>query len=131
MPACKHTLAELLVRAAPPEELADPARIAMRLMSMNVASIHTTFVQPPQIIQLLSLIESPCLIIFSTMLTTQSLFEFAVLPQEQRDEIREEVIQALASEGHWNKASLAQCRKLDSFLKEVGRCHGLATSELN
>jgi hypothetical protein len=54
-------------------------------------------------------------------MTTLVLFQLAILPQSQRDEIRAEIQQALDEEGGWNKAALAQCRKLDSVLKETGR----------
>lgn len=57
---------------------------------------------------------------------TDAIFELALLPQAQQDEIRTEVRQALADEGGWNKESLAKFRKLDSLLKEIGRVQGLS-----
>ena len=63
----------------------------------------------------------------SSIFNTQSLFELAVMPQAQRDEIIHEVQDALYTEGGWNKAALAKFKKLDSVLKEVGRFHGLGT----
>jgi hypothetical protein len=62
----------------------------------------------------------------SSIFSTQSLFEIAVMPQAQRDEIIHEVQDALSTEGGWNKASLAKFKKLDSILREVGRFHGLS-----
>jgi hypothetical protein len=56
---------------------------------------------------------------------TQALFELAIYPKSQLEEIRNQVRQALAEEGGWSKASLARFHKLDSLLREVGRFHGL------
>jgi len=95
-------LARFLIQAAPPDDIANPSRLAMRLMFLNFSSIHT-----------------------SSIFATQALFELAVLHESQREEIRAEVRLALTTEGGWNKAAISGFRKLDSVLKEVGRLHGL------
>ncbi|RDB16772.1 Ent-kaurene oxidase [Hypsizygus marmoreus] len=93
-------IAEFLVRAAPPDE--SIGGIAMRLMNINFGSIHT-----------------------SSIFITQALFELAQLPQQEIDDIREEVKAALESEGGWTKTALLKFKKIDSALREVGRVYGL------
>jgi cytochrome P450 len=102
------TLVEFLIRAAPANEIADPALLALRIMNMNFGAIHT-----------------------SSIFITQALFEIAAMPQDQVDGIRTEVLEAVESADGWNKTSLAKFRKLDSLLKEVGRVYGLSMLGLN
>jgi hypothetical protein len=61
----------------------------------------------------------------STIFITQTLFELALLPQQDLDGIRDEINAALESEGGWNKLSLLKFRKIDSALREIGRVYGL------
>ena len=42
--------------------------------------------------------------------------------------MREEVEAVLADEGGWSKAALQKMRKVDSFLKESQRFHGIGLS---
>ncbi|TFK75442.1 cytochrome P450 [Pluteus cervinus] len=93
-------LSEFLIRNAPPNETVEG--VAMRALNMNFGSIHT-----------------------SSIFVTHTLFELALLPTSQVDEIREEVIAALDSEGGWTKNALLKFRKIDSLLREVGRVYGL------
>ncbi|KAF8893357.1 cytochrome P450 [Infundibulicybe gibba] len=94
-------VAEFLIKSAPPQETLEG--IAIRLMNINLgASIrrHSIFI-------------------------TQALFELALLPREQLDDIRLEIEVALESEGGWNKAALLKFKKVDSVLREAGRVYGL------
>ncbi|KAF5386049.1 hypothetical protein D9615_002542 [Tricholomella constricta] len=91
-------IAHFLLQAAPSDEPLEG--IAMRLMNLNFGSIHT-----------------------SSIFITQVLFELALLPQNQLDGIREEVLTALDSEGGWTKLALSKFKKIDSALREVGRVY--------
>ncbi|KAG6830166.1 hypothetical protein H0H92_001895 [Tricholoma furcatifolium] len=87
-------VADFMLRASLPNEPLDG--IAMRLMNLNFGSIHT-----------------------SSIFITQTLFELTLLDKTQLDSIREEVIEALDSEGGWTKLALLKFKKLDSALREV------------
>ncbi|KAF9049732.1 cytochrome P450 [Panaeolus papilionaceus] len=91
---------EYVVAAAPPEETVPG--IAIRLLNINFASIHT-----------------------SSLFLTQALFEIALLSPKDVDGIRTEVQDALESEGGWTRDAMAKFYKIDSALREVGRCYGL------
>jgi predicted Zn-dependent protease len=56
---------------------------------------------------------------------TQTLFEIALLDDEDLESMRQEVQEALDSEGGWTKGALLKFRKIDSALREVGRVYGL------
>src|SRR6266581_2284029 len=56
---------------------------------------------------------------------TQTLFDIALLPQEDVESMRTEVEEALESEGGWTKGALDKFYKLDSALREIGRFHGV------
>ncbi|GLB37078.1 putative cytochrome p450 [Lyophyllum shimeji] len=96
----KPRIADFLLRAASPQEPLEG--IAMRLMNINFGSIHT-----------------------SSIFITQVLFELALLPRGDLNSIREEVMDALESEGGWTKTALLKFKKIDSALREVGRYYGL------
>jgi len=64
------------------------------------------------------------------MVITQTLFEIALLSQEDVESIRREVEEALESEGGWTKGALDKFYKLDSALREIGRCPGLMQGPL-
>lgn len=115
---------EFLIQAAPANEIADPALLALRIMNMNFGSIHTSFVfrNAPHYVPLIH-------ILLRSIFITQAFFEIATMPQDQVDGIRTEVLEAVESADGWNKASLAKFRKLDSILKEVGRVYGLSLRE--
>jgi predicted ATPase len=49
----------------------------------------------------------------------------ALLDSEAIQSVREEVQEALASEGGWTKGAIQKFKKLDSALREVGRVYGL------
>ncbi|KAK7049978.1 hypothetical protein VNI00_005409 [Paramarasmius palmivorus] len=72
----------------------------MRILTINFAAIHT-----------------------SSMTFTDALYYVAANPQYV-PELRQE-IESIVSEHGWSKHSFQQMRKLDSFLKEVGRLAGL------
>ena len=67
----------------------------------------------------------------SSIFGTHALFHLATLSETELDIIRHEIIEALASEGGYNKASLAKMRILDSTLREVGRFYSLSFVGLN
>jgi len=64
-------------------------------------------------------------LISSSLFITQTLFEIALLSQEDLESIRIEVEEALESEGGWTKGALDKFYKLDSALREIGRFHGI------
>ncbi|KAF8204329.1 cytochrome P450 [Mycena galopus ATCC 62051] len=102
------TVADFLINHAPPEEIANPELLAMRILNLNFGSIHT-----------------------SSIFATHSVFHLATLSEAELDGVRREIIEALESEGGYNKASLAKMRKLDSTLREAGRFYSLGTIGLN
>ncbi|KEF61463.1 uncharacterized protein A1O9_03029 [Exophiala aquamarina CBS 119918] len=89
-------LLQWLMDAAPPIERNIPHMVE-RIMSMNVASIHTT-----------------------TMTFTGALFKLAAEPEKYTPELRQELEQVL-KEGPLTKDRLTQLRKMDSFLRESAR----------
>ncbi|KAF7347451.1 Ent-kaurene oxidase [Mycena venus] len=102
------TIADFLLNHAPPEEIANPELFAMRVLNLNFGSIHT-----------------------SSIFGSHALFHLASLSEGELDGIRHEIVEALDSEGGYNKASLSKMRKLDSTLREVGRFYGLGPIGLN
>ncbi|KAF7337643.1 Ent-kaurene oxidase [Mycena sanguinolenta] len=102
------TITDFLINLAPPEEIANPKLLAMRVLNLNFGSIHT-----------------------SSIFGTHALFHLATLSESELDAIRHEIIEALESEGGYNKASLAKMRILDSTLREVGRVYSLGFIGLN
>ncbi|KAF8202596.1 cytochrome P450 [Mycena galopus ATCC 62051] len=97
------TITDLLLRYAPEEDIKDVTKLAVRVVHLNMASIHT-----------------------SGIFTTHALFELARMPANQVAEIRAEIIAAIDSEGGvTNKAAVGKFYLLDSLLKEIGRFHSL------
>ncbi|CAK5271274.1 unnamed protein product [Mycena citricolor] len=85
-------------------ELADaegrtPDRIAGRILSLNMAAIHTT-----------------------SMALTHAIFYITTYP-EYLEPIREEVENVIRAEG-WTKSALNSMHKLDSFVRETQRMEG-------
>ncbi|KAJ7457038.1 cytochrome P450 [Mycena latifolia] len=70
------TITDLLLRYAPEEDLKDVPKLAVRVVHLNMAAIHT-----------------------SGIFTTHALFELARMPSDQVEEIRAEIRAAIASEG--------------------------------
>ena len=75
----------------------DPEGLAQRVLSLTLASNHTT-----------------------TMALTQAFYDMCAHP-EYIAELREEVQQAVEEDGGWRKSTLTKMRKLDSFMKESQR----------
>ncbi|KAJ7815803.1 cytochrome P450 [Mycena olivaceomarginata] len=97
------TITDLLLRYAPEEDIKDVAKLAVRVVHLNMAAIHT-----------------------SGIFTTHALFELARMPANQVEEIRAEIVAAIDSEGGvTNKAAVGKFYLLDSLLKEIGRFHSL------
>lgn len=98
-----------------------PEKLAVRVVHLNIASIHTTFVIFYLLTQIVA--ESP---LNRGIFLTHSLFELASLSPEQIQEIRSEVEAAIEAEGGvCNKAAVGKFYMLDSLLKEIGRFHPL------
>ncbi|EKM80951.1 hypothetical protein AGABI1DRAFT_119490 [Agaricus bisporus var. burnettii JB137-S8] len=93
-------VAEHLKQNAPPQETL--LGLATRLLNINFGTIHT-----------------------SSIFITQTLYEIALLGPEAIQDIRQEVQEALESEGGWTKGALTKFKKIDSALREVGRVYGL------
>ncbi|KAF8204327.1 cytochrome P450 [Mycena galopus ATCC 62051] len=98
------TVADFLINHAPPEEIANPELLAMRILNLNFGSIHTT-----------------------SIFATYAIFHLVTLSDAELDGVRHEIIQALESEGGYNKASLAKMRKLDSTFREAGRFYSMSS----
>jgi cytochrome P450 len=62
-----------------------------------------------------------------SMFGSHAVFHLATLSEAERDDIRQEIIEALESERGYSKASLSKMRKLDSTLRETGRFYSLAS----
>ncbi|KAK7063842.1 Ent-kaurene oxidase [Favolaschia claudopus] len=97
-----RTISDFLINHAPPEEIANPELLAMRVLNLNFGSIHT-----------------------SSIFGTHAILHLASLSPSDLDGIRKEIIDALESEGGYTKTSLSKMRKLDSILRETGRFYAL------
>ncbi|KAJ7730245.1 cytochrome P450 [Mycena maculata] len=98
-----NTITDLLLRYAPEEDIKDVTKLAVRVVHLNMAAIHT-----------------------SGIFTTHALFELARMPPQQVQEIRAEITAAIDSEGGvCNKSAVGKFYLLDSLLKEIGRFHSL------
>ena len=86
---------------------ADPNSLASMVLSLSLASNHTT-----------------------GMALTEALFDLCTHP-EYIPELRKEVQTAIAEESGWQKTSLTRMRKLDSFIKESQRMHPPSLSTLH
>ena len=75
----------------------DPVTIAKRVLSLTLASNHTT-----------------------TMALVEAIYDLCAYP-EYIEELRDEVQQAVSQDGGWHKTTLTKMRKLDSFMKESQR----------
>jgi hypothetical protein len=117
----QSNIGDFLIRDAPPTESLQS--LAVRVMNLNFASIHTSFVAPLPLPSPQPLTPS-----HSSVFICQALFELASLPPSNLDTIRAEITHALEVEGGWNKHALARFHKIDSVLKEVGRMYGLSRS---
>ncbi len=85
----------------------DPVTIAKRVLSLTLASNHTT-----------------------TMALVEALYDLCAHP-EHIEELREEVQQAVSEDGGWRKTTLTKMRKLDSFMKESQRVNPPSYSKQN
>ncbi|OCK76822.1 cytochrome P450 [Lepidopterella palustris CBS 459.81] len=82
------------------ERDAQPDALVHRLLVLALASVHTT-----------------------SMTAAQTLFDLIARP-EYIEPLREEILEALATDGGWKKTTLTRMRKLDSFMKESQRFNG-------
>jgi hypothetical protein len=90
------------------------------MLNLNFGSIHTryTFTRLPKESRQLLYISPP-----SSIFITHTLYDLALMPEEQLEEIRVEIHEALERFGGWTKNAITAFRKLDSILKEEGRYH--------
>lgn len=91
-----NDMIQILIDAAPPVERTMP-QIVERMMTLNMASIHTT-----------------------TMTTTAAIYILATEPEKYVPALREEC-ERYSIDGKIDKMALGKLIKLDSFLREVGR----------
>lgn len=91
-----NDMIQILIDAAPPVERTMP-QIVERMMTLNMASIHTT-----------------------TMTTTGAIYKLAAEHEKYVPALREECEQ-YSIDGKIDKMALGKLTKLDSFLREVGR----------
>ncbi|KAJ7442452.1 cytochrome P450 [Mycena latifolia] len=104
-------ITDLLLRYAPEEDLNDVRRLAVRVVFLNMASIHTTFVLPK------------ALIINFHHARLIRIGENAT--RAHRANPREIVAAIESKNGVCNKTAVGKFHMLDSLLKEVGRFHSL------
>ncbi|KAF5366226.1 hypothetical protein D9758_005803 [Tetrapyrgos nigripes] len=98
-----QVITDLLLRYAPEEDLDQPEKLTVRVVHLNMASIHT-----------------------SSIFTTHALFALARMSPAEINAIRTEVLEAIQSEGGiCNKNAVDKFYMLDSLLKEVGRYQSL------
>lgn len=62
------------------------------------------------------------------MTAAQTLFDLIARP-EYIEPLREEILEALDTDGGWKKTTLTKMRKLDSFMKESQRFNGPSLSK--
>lgn len=100
----------------------EPARLAIRVLVINIATIHTTAaVCVPSVI---------CSASFDMEWKTFTHGVNNLLDHtEYIDALREEAESALHSHG-WTKQAINQLVRSDSFFKESSRLNGLGTSKL-
>jgi cytochrome P450 len=91
-----NDMIQVLIDAAPPIERTMP-QIVERMMTLNMASIHTT-----------------------TMTLTSAVYTLAAQPDEYVPVLRNEVL-SHSIDGKIDKQALGKLTKLDSFLRECGR----------
>ena len=86
----------------------DPITLAQRVLSLTLASNHTT-----------------------TMALTEAIYDLCAHP-EYIEELRQEALQAVTEDGGWRKTTLTKMRKIDSFMKESQRVNppSLSKSQL-
>ncbi|THU95306.1 cytochrome P450 [Dendrothele bispora CBS 962.96] len=101
-----QVITDLLLRYAPEEDINQPEKLTVRVVHLNMASIHT-----------------------SSIFTTHCLFQLARMSPDQIDAIRTEIVDAIQSpeggRGVCNKNAVDKFYMLDSILKEVGRYQSL------
>lgn len=83
----------------------DPVTIAKRVLSLTLASNHTT-----------------------TMALAEAVYDLCAHP-EYIEELREEVQKAVSEDQGWQKTTLTKMRKLDSLMKESQRVNPPSQSE--
>jgi len=99
-------LLQWLIESAPDGPERTVSALALRVLVVNFAALHTT----------------------STMLT-HTLYYLAAHP-EHAEVLRGEVERVVQDEG-WSKAALGNMHLVDSFLREVGRVTGLGAISIN
>jgi cytochrome P450 len=86
-----------------------PTTLAIRMMLLNFAAIHT-----------------------SSFAITSAILDLAASKQEYMDELRAEIEGVLAEHvGEWDKRALARMHKLDSVMRESQRLNSFMTMGLN
>lgn len=95
--------------------------LVLRILTVNFASIHTT-----SMVRQASLHLIHSYLNLSYQSFTHALFRLAANP-EFIQPLRDEVSQVIKEEG-WTRNALQRMRKVDSFLRESNRCHGLGSS---
>ncbi|KAL0573797.1 hypothetical protein V5O48_008150 [Marasmius crinis-equi] len=95
-----------LIRAAPTEEQLKPEQLGLRMLTLNVAAIHTT-----------------------SQAFTHALINLCK-HSEYTEPLRKEIEDAIEKEG-WTKAAMGRMRMLDSFLKESQRVSSSGAISVN
>ncbi|KAK7441541.1 hypothetical protein VKT23_016534 [Stygiomarasmius scandens] len=99
-PDRSNDLISWLLDENPQGELRTVPDLAMRVLSINMAAIHTT-----------------------SMAFTNALYHLAVQPPEVIATLRKEV-ESVVKEHGWTKVGMGHLRQMDSFLKETARLMG-------
>lgn len=102
----KHNdLMQWLIDAAPGEKHRTPRALVARILTINMAAIHTT-----------------------TMTSSQALCYLAAYP-EYIQPLREEV-EAVVRDNGWTKEAMDKLYKVDSFIKETQRVKGMSSASM-
>ncbi|KAL5522640.1 hypothetical protein ACEPAG_8658 [Sanghuangporus baumii] len=100
-PGKSNDMLTWLMDDGPENEKRDVRALTQRILTINFASVHT-----------------------STLSFTHVLLHLASRPEDIKS-LREEAEQIVGAEG-WSRASIAKMRKVDSYIKEGLRVHGIA-----
>ncbi|KAK7446303.1 hypothetical protein VKT23_014509 [Stygiomarasmius scandens] len=102
-----NDLISWLLEENPGGEFRTVKDVALRVLNVNMAAIHTTSIE-----------------------FTHILYHLAIQPPYIINALRDEVESAVAEYG-WTKAAMPHLRKVDSFMKEVARMMGISVTSVN
>lgn len=115
-----------LIDAAPGEKHRTPRALVARILTINMAAIHTTtMVCSHMLLCTLALRKVP--VQRQSQTSSQALCYLAAYP-EYIQPLREEV-EAVVRDNGWTKEAMDKLYKVDSFIKETQRVKGMSSGE--